>query len=53
MIESVRIREQALDVVELMTAEVNAVQSPTLNPHAADCRSSNALQIDPPLKRCR
>ena len=46
MIKSIRIREQASDVVELMTAEVNAVQLTTLSPHAANCCSSNTLHID-------
>lgn len=51
MIKPIGICEQALDVVELMTAEVNAVQFPTLCPHAANCRPSDTLHNDRRIKR--
>lgn len=46
MIQSIGICEQAFDVMELMTAEVNAIQLTTLSLHAAKCCSSNTLRID-------
>lgn len=47
MIQPIRIREQAFDVVELVTAEVNAIQLTTLSPHAPNCCSSNTLHVNP------
>ena len=47
MIQSIGICEQAFDVMELMTAEVNAIQLTTLSPHAANCCSSNTLHVNP------
>ena len=45
MVKTVWVRKQALDVMKLMTAEVNAAQFAAIGPHATYCCSSNTLHV--------